>query len=962
MLIWRARAPSERDARPPRTGEGLAFSACDIWRPTTPPAYAKQEDMTESKLRIARSSIALSAAVFITASVSILLTRDNTAIAAVWVANALILATLLRHEKRVWPVLLAAAYVANALANLATGNGWIIAIFASAANVVEILVCGWALTRGNTPQFEAARGRDFLRLLIGAALGGLASSIIATIAISFHNDVAVRELFVSWFVSDSLGLLIFTPTFAVLLGGTWRDALRGPQDAQRALLYWAAFVAGLAIIFGQSAIDLLPVAPLLVILVAFVFEASSVALAVTVISCVAISATAMSIGPESMTQGSVTYRLYHLQGFLALLVFSGMPAAIALSQRRRLQESLLAAHDDAVSARDELAMSEGRLQAIAAAARDIIVQFKLDTTMTYVSPASTQVLGYKPSELVGRRTSDFVHPDDVERAGVALKELIAAGPDAPTSKMRLRTRHKDGSWRWIEGRPRATFDHKTGRVKALYDVMRDVTEEQEMAEALHQARERAEAAVKAKSEFLANMSHELRTPLNSVVGFSRLLAQSGDLSERNRRFASLIESSSRATLSIVNDVLDVSAIERGALALRLESASLAEVLSNVRDMITPDAAAKGLSIELFVDPALAPRHIVDGDRLRQVLLNLASNAVKFTRAGGVYLRAERLDVDARQETVRFSVRDTGVGIALEHQGDIFERFTQVADGVNDGAGLGLSIARSLVKLMGGAISVDSSPGRGATFAFTVAAAIAAPVEAHGEECATILPARRVLVVDDVDLNRELVRRILEEMGHVVETVASGEEAIEKCGQDNYDLILMDVRMPGLDGLTATRVIRRGRGPGAYAPIIALSAGALPEQVSACLEAGMNDHLAKPVNPEELIAAMARWAGEQGTRPSPAANDLRQRFRERLREDRARLTMWRDTNALPQEVQPVAHRLAGSAGSFGFEAIGERAGLLNDAIERSEADWRPLLEALIAAFEAEASKDSERSAA
>lgn len=919
--------------------------------------------MTESFLRAGRTSLALAAAVFITASASILLTRDHTEIAAVWIPNAVVLATLLHAQERLWPTLLGVAYVANAFANFATGNGWIIAVFCSAGNIAEILLCAWVLTRENTPRFDVARGSDFLRLLAGAILGALVSATIATIAIAFHNDIAPAELFVSWFLADGLGLIVFTPTFAVLLGGSWRDALRGPHDTSRALLYWAAFAVGVAAVFGQSTVDLLPAAPLLVILVAFAFEASGVALALAAISCVAIGATALAAGPESMTQGSTTYRLHHLQGFLALLVFSGMPAAIALSQRRKLQSSLHAAHQEALSAHDALAVSEGRLQAIAAAARDIIVRYERDTTMTYVSAASLQVLGYAPDELVGRRMWHFIHPDDADRGAAELAAVIAAGPSAPPLKMRLRTRHKNGGWRWIEGCPRATFDARTGETKALYDVMRDVTDQQEASDALLLARERAEAAVNAKSEFLANMSHELRTPLNSVIGFSRLLTQTDELSEQNKRYASIIEASSRATLAIVNDVLDMSTMERGARVLCANAASLSDVLMSVRDMITPSADAKGLFVEMSVDQDLTPHHLVDSDRLRQILLNLASNAVKFTDHGGVSLRVEVEASSANQQIIRFSVRDTGMGIAPEHQRQIFERFVQAPGREGGGTGLGLSIARSLVELMGGAITVDSDLGRGSTFAFTIAAPIATSAVMTREERAQYVPPRRVLIVDDVDLNRELAQRILESMGHVVEVAGSGEEAIERCERAAYDLILMDVRMPGSDGVTTTRVIRMGNGLCADAPIVALSAGALPAQVRACLDAGMNEHLAKPVRPEALAAAIARWT-RQAVAPSShvPSSDLCKKFRERLSDDRRALAAWRTVNAAPSELQPIVHRLAGSAGSFGHEAIGERAGLLNDAIERGDVNWRGLLDDLISSLDADAAAGPARPAA
>jgi PAS domain S-box-containing protein len=902
-------------------------------------------------LRNGRATLALSTAVFITAATSILLTRDHTEIAAVWIANALILAVLLRRAREAWPALLAGAYIANAAANLVTGNGWIIAVFCSAANAVEVLICARVLTHRNTPRFDEPRAADFVRLLVGALIGALCSAAIATTAITFRNDVAALELFAAWFVSDGIGLIIFTPCFAVLMSGGALEALRGQNSWKRAGAVWAAFALGLALIFGQSSFDLLPVAPLLIILIAFLFNAASVALAVAVMGCVAVGSTALGAGPQSMFHGNLTYQLYHLQGVLAMLVLAGMPAAIALSQRRRLQQGLAAARDEALRARDALTKSEGRLEAIASAARDMIVRYEPDMTMTYVSPACEQVLGYTQAELVGRRTREFIHPDDDARGVREMMAIIEKGPDAPPIRMRLRARHKSGAWVWIEGCPRATFDPKTGDIKALYDVMRDVTEQEEIAETLRAARVQAEEAARAKSDFLANMSHELRTPLNSVVGFSHLLAQAEDLSTRNRRFAALVEASSRATLAIVNDVLDSSAMEGGALSLRVEPTSVQDVMATVRDILSSSAEAKGVALGLAIDPSVAGSHVADGDRLRQVLLNLTSNAVKFTNAGEVVVRVTHVRTHERTQTLRFAVEDTGIGIASEHQQQVFERFARIPGVAEGGTGLGLSIAKSIVALMGGDLRLESALGRGSVFSFDAAFPISAATT--GQTAPPVAIAARacsVLIVDDVDLNRELVESMLEPVGCSVAHASTGEMAIQLCEASAYDLILMDVRMPGLDGLSATRLIRSGEGRSAQTPIVALTAGALPEQIRACVDAGMNGHLPKPVDLDALLAVVARWTGATASCPVEPRDDLLARFRKRLTEDREVLRMWRDVHALPQEVQPFVHRMAGSAGSFGFAHIGVLAGAVNDAIERGDAHWSALLDRLIAALD------------
>ncbi len=729
-------------------------------------------------------------------------------------------------------------------------------------------------------------------------------------------------------------------------------------------MFWLAFAAALALIFGQSRIDLMAAAPMLLILAAFVLQPSGAALALTLIACAAIAATALGLGPIEPAIGSTTARLYSLQILLALLAFSGMPVALALARRRGVEQNLSEARDEAVAARDALSISEGRLEAIATAARDIIVRYDPDTTMTYISAASVQMLGYAPDELVGRRMEAFLHPDDVARGGAELAAIIKLGPDAPPIRMRLRARHKDGRWRWLEGCPRATFDPHTGKLMALYDVMRDVTEQQALADALLVARERAEAAAQAKSDFLANMSHELRTPLNSVVGFSNLLAQSNDLTPRDQRFASLVESASRATLSIVNDVLDVSAMERGGLAIRRSPFSLAKVLTSVMELATPLAEAKGLVLDLVVDEALASSLSGDGDRVRQILLNLVSNGIKYPRAGGVNVTVEVTHDAGSSQAVRIQVTDTGEGIAAEHQALIFERFAQLPDSAGRqivGTGLGLAITKALVELMDGTISVTSVRGQGSTFEVNLDFPVRAQASEDNEELAPPTPSRRILVVDDVDLNRELAQFILEQAGHVVETAVSGEEAIAACARSAFDTIFMDVRMAGMDGLAATRAIRAGGGPCAQTPIVALTAAALPEQIGDCLDAGMNGHVAKPLDARSLLTAVADWthaapAPDPG-REAAVVADLTRRFRERLAREHGVLAAALGAHLPPGEIPPLAHKMAGSAGSFGFDAIGECATTLDNALRLGGEHWREPLSALVAAIEAELAETS-----
>ncbi|AYV49506.1 hybrid sensor histidine kinase/response regulator [Caulobacter flavus] len=378
------------------------------------------------------------------------------------------------------------------------------------------------------------------------------------------------------------------------------------------------------------------------------------------------------------------------------------------------------------------------------------------------------------------------------------------------------------------------------------------------------AQARAQAANAAKSDFLATISHEIRTPLNSILGFAALVAEDAELSPENRRRLDLVGRAGRSLAEIVSDLLDFAKVEAGRLELVLSPASPAALLRDAAAIIAPEAEAKGLTVSVEVESRPAPLggqdpealFSLDETRLRQVLLNLLNNAVKFTTQGGV---TARLSIGPDPGLLRFSVADTGIGIAPEVQARLFQRFSQADSSISrayGGTGLGLAISKALVGQMGGTIWVESALGVGAVFHIALEAQPAQapePVEETGPERA----AARVLLVDDHPMNRELGDALLTLAGCQVFTAEDGFQAVEAARTGTFDLILMDVHMPGMDGLAAARAIRALDGPMADAPILALSADVLPEQVARCRAAGMDGHVAKPIRRDELLAAVSR---------------------------------------------------------------------------------------------------------
>jgi signal transduction histidine kinase len=426
-----------------------------------------------------------------------------------------------------------------------------------------------------------------------------------------------------------------------------------------------------------------------------------------------------------------------------------------------------------------------------------------------------------------------------------------------------------GQMLWHGLDARRTLDPVTGAVSVLVNQV-DMTDEIEARRELAVAHARAEAAAHAKEEFLANMSHELRTPLTSVIGFAGLL-RDAPLSPEQRRYLSRIEDAGQALMSTLNDVLDLSKLEAGGVELDCRPFALEALLDQALGIIEAHAGPKGLSLSKQVAPDTPPFVVGDPERLRQILLNLLGNAVKFTAEGSVTLAVRPIERNGRDGAalIELSVTDTGVGLAEDMIDQVFERFTQADATVTrqfGGTGLGLSITRRLAQAMGGEVGASSRLGEGSRFWCVLPLPVAADAGPAPEETVpdAAAPGVRVLLADDNEANRELVGAILRSVGHQVDLAVNGVEAVALAARGEHDLVLMDVQMPLQDGVSATRAIRRLPGPAAEVPIIALSANALAHQIEIYRACGMNDHIAKPIATGELLSKVAWW-GEAAAR-------------------------------------------------------------------------------------------------
>jgi PAS domain S-box-containing protein len=505
----------------------------------------------------------------------------------------------------------------------------------------------------------------------------------------------------------------------------------------------------------------------------------------------------------------------------------------------------------------EARQSEARYRFIAEHAPDMIARVKPEGEIMYISPSCERVFGYTPEEHIKLTPMEMCHPDDLPAIADAIIGMAQRRQKRLDKPLTYRARRKDGQWIWVEANPNLILDEQ-GEPLEFVDIVRDVTDKKLAEAQLQVARAEAETAAAAKAAFLANMSHELRTPLTSIIGFARLLQERRDLAPEAAHYAKRISDASDALLAIINDVLDFSKLEAGQVTLETLPVCVRRLVDETCGLIAIQAEAKGLRVGTRIDPRTPELIAGDAARLRQVLLNFLSNAVKFTTEGEVTVKASWRETRAGGR-LRLSVADTGGGIAPEKLERLFERFSQADVSINrthGGTGLGLAISKGIIELMGGRIGVRTRAGRGSVFWFEVPASPAEHQTPARADAAELEGGQlRILMVDDTAVNRELVRMMLEPLGFEIVEAAGGAEGVQAAMVTPFDLILMDVRMPGVDGLEATRVIRATSKANRATPILALTADVQPENTAACRAAGMDDVLAKPIVPQQLLAAI-----------------------------------------------------------------------------------------------------------
>ena len=536
--------------------------------------------------------------------------------------------------------------------------------------------------------------------------------------------------------------------------------------------------------------------------------------------------------------------------------------------------------------------------------KDGIWVTNLDRRFKYVSPSCSEMLGYAPDELMLKNPFDLVRggrtPQHDQRMAQIKKEVEAGRSYPDSGKAReVELIRKDGSALWTELRTTGVYSDG-GEFMGLLTIVRDITYRKAGEAALNttmdlleqesklsrEMAQRAEKASAAKSEFLANMSHEIRTPLNGIIGMTSLLLEK-DLTGGQRDCAEILMSSAESLLGLLNDILDFSKIEAGRLEFEEVRFNLKSLVEGISSFFAPLAAEKNILLTTDIDPATPPVLLGDPGRLRQILTNLLSNAVKFTDEGEVTLSVKGRQAGDGKAALQFTVRDTGIGIPPDRIGQIFDKFVQADKSTTrryGGTGLGLAITSLLAKMMGGELgaespapqALESGPGGpGSVFYFSVSLPVPEDTPSSPrinseavslyEERLRCLSEKRILLVEDNAINQKVAVAMLRKLGIKPDLASDGVEALEILAEKPYDLVLMDVEMPRMDGLEAARRLRAmpEGAPNHRIPIVAMTARAMKGDRDACLEAGMNDYVAKPITAARLREALLHWLAPEG---------------------------------------------------------------------------------------------------
>lgn len=503
---------------------------------------------------------------------------------------------------------------------------------------------------------------------------------------------------------------------------------------------------------------------------------------------------------------------------------------------------------------------ENRFRMMVESSLDWFWEFDENANFTYVSPRIRDMLGYEPEELIGLNAFDLMNADEAERVRKHFDPI--AKKYLPFNHLENINIHKNGHQVVIESSGTPIFDGE-GHFRGYRGIDRDITARKAYEAALLAATQAAEAASQAKDMFLAQVSHEIRTPMTAIVGFGELL-EDAELSSDEREYLAALNASSKVLSSMIKDILDLSKVEAGELAIKSESFSLRPLISKVINMQGHQIIEKNLLLNVNLGADVPGALIGDSLRIKQVLLNLLGNAVKFTDEGSIDLSITVAEENLARVLLDISVKDTGIGIPEDLQENIFEPFVQGDKYTHSGAGLGLTISRSLAALMGGTLLLESQPGVGSTFHLLIPLKV--KVESLSEKNLPEAeplpwsgPTLKILLAEDNPINSQFMTIVLENMGHVVTHAGNGKVALDALKVNSFELVLMDIEMPLMTGVDALHAIRHlEQASGNSLTVIAMTAYALIGDKEKYLKMGFDDYLSKPFKTKELVDVLKRF--------------------------------------------------------------------------------------------------------